>query len=93
MHIDTHHIAKLARISLTENEHVAFTQYIGNIVYFIDTIESVAVSQKKVTDLHPDNTVREDVAVIKNNNYASIEVLEQSPIHRDNYVQVKKILN
>jgi len=97
MRIDTHNIANLARISLTEDEHVSYNTDIESILSFIDTIQSLSVSSSDETThsvgLAPVGVSRADVVTAREGEYAPTEIVAQAPNSEDNAVKVKKILN
>ena len=96
MRIDTHNIANLARISLTEDEHVSFNKDIESILTFIDTIQSQSVSgETKDSSLGfaPVGITRADAVVAREGEYSPVEIIKQAPASLNNAVKVKKILN
>ncbi len=97
MRIDTHNIANLARISLTEDEHVSYNRDIESILSFIDTIQSLSVSSSDKTihsvGLAPVGVSRVDVVAIRDGEYSPIEIIAEAPNHHNNAIKVKKILN
>lgn len=96
MRIDTHHIANLARISLTEDEHVSYNKDIESILSFIDTIQSLSISssdeKKHSVGMAPVDVVRQDQVVYRKGENTPAEIVSQSPSHEDNAIKVKKIL-
>lgn len=96
MLIDTHNIANLARISLTEDEHVSYNTDIQSILSFIDTIQSLSVSAsdtaKHSLGKAPVGTVRLDKEMSRSGENTPIELVAQAPASEHNYVKVKKIL-
>lgn len=97
MRIDTHNIANLARISLTEDEHVSYNTDIESILSFIDTIQSLSVSssdgEKHSVGMAPVGTSRVDTVMLHEGEYSPVEIVAQAPTHQDNAIKVKKILN
>lgn len=96
MLINTHDVASLARISLTEEEHTAYAKDIESILAFIDTIQSLTVAEEGVSaslGMAPVGGVREDVVVLRNEEYSASEIVGQAPEAGNGYVKVKKILN
>lgn len=97
MLIDTHAIANLARISLTEDEHVSFSKDIESILSFIHTIQSLSVSSEKRQSqsegFAPVGITRLDQEVIRSGQATATEIVEQAPTHEHNFIKVKKILN
>jgi aspartyl/glutamyl-tRNA(Asn/Gln) amidotransferase C subunit len=95
MLIHTHNIANLARISLTEDEHVSFNKDIESILSFIDIIQSLSVSKQDHehnTGMAPVGVVRLDSEVIRVEEYTSTQIVSQAPASLNNSVKVKKIL-
>jgi aspartyl/glutamyl-tRNA(Asn/Gln) amidotransferase C subunit len=95
MLIDTHNIANLARISLSEDEHISYSKDIQSILSFIDTIQSLSVSS--VEDTHslgmaPVGVVRVDKEVLRSQEKNPVDIVMQAPVSEDNYVKVRKIL-
>ncbi len=95
MLIHTHNIANLARISLTEDEHVSFTQDIESILSFIDTIQALSVSKhdhEHSLGMAPVGVVRVDEVVRRDGEYKAEEIVAQAPAFENNSVKVKQIL-
>ena len=98
MNIDTHNIANLARISLTEEEHVAYSKDIQSIFELIDTIQSQSVSEQaeqssfQSVGMAPVGGVRIDEIVQREGEYTPEELVAQAPQAMNGYIQVKKIL-
>lgn len=97
MLIDTHNIANLARISLTEDEHVSYGKDIESILSFIDTIQSLSVTSTDVTGhslgMAPVGVTREDIEISRLGEYSQTEIVSQAPVHDQNFIKVKKILS
>lgn len=87
------HIAKLARIKLTEKEEGKFANDLSSILEYIDKLNEVDTENIKpiqqITGL--ETVVRKDEAEKKNAEVAS-KILEQAPDRKDNYFKVPKIL-
>ena len=96
MLINTHNIANLARISLTEDEHVSYNKDIQSILAFIDTIQSLSVvatdSTKHSLGLAPIDVTRIDQEVLRSGEKTPVEIVAQAPASENNYIKVKKIL-
>lgn len=92
---ETHKLASLARMSLTETEHVMFKKDIESILGFIDTIQDISSKDipMQQTGFAPINGVRSDVALSVCDPVEAQQIIAQSPKSTDNYIQVKKILN
>lgn len=96
MLIHTHDIAHLARITLTEDEHVKYGKDIESILTFIDTIQTLAVAENNThhsIGMAPVGVLRSDVEVIRESECSAEEIVGQAPETVGGYVQVKKILN
>lgn len=96
MTIDTHHIANLARISLTEDEHVSFSKDIESILSFIDTIQAFPISTEakgQSVGMAPIGVTRLDAEITRAGEKTPTEIVLQARASQDNYVKVKKILN
>lgn len=87
------HIAKLARIKLTEKEEEKFADDLSSILDYIDKLNEVDTKNVKpiqqITEL--DNITRGDV-VTNNQQKTRNQILEQAPEIKDNYFKVPKIL-
>ncbi|MCW9054432.1 MAG: Asp-tRNA(Asn)/Glu-tRNA(Gln) amidotransferase subunit GatC [Candidatus Pacebacteria bacterium] len=92
--MDEAHIEKLAtlsRISLTPEERLALKEDIGAILGYVEQIQSIPA------DLTPEvdtlrNIMREDGEPHAPGIYTE-ELLAEAPKTRDNYIEVKKILD
>lgn len=96
MLINTHDVANLARISLTEDEHTKYGKDIESILTFIDTIQTLTVADTDATHsigMAPVGVLREDQEVIRLDEFTATQIVEQAPEHGNGYVKVKKILN
>ncbi|MBD3282123.1 MAG: Asp-tRNA(Asn)/Glu-tRNA(Gln) amidotransferase subunit GatC [Candidatus Portnoybacteria bacterium] len=86
------HIAKLARIKLTEKEEEKFAKEISSILDYIDKLNEVDTKNispiSQVTGLK--NMVRDDSSPKKEKNE---KILNQAPDKKDNYFKVPKILD
>lgn len=85
------HIAKLARLGLSEKEIEKFQKELSSILDYIEKLEEVDVSGTEATS-HPfsaENVMREDEAVEKKN---SRELVDSAPDTKDKYFKVKSIL-
>lgn len=87
------HVAKLARIELTEKEKEKFFKELSSVLDYVeqlnkvntDKVESIA----QITGL--ENVVRDDEAV--NNEQRTVnKILKNAPSKKDNYIKVPKIL-
>ena len=96
MLINTRDISNLARISLTDAEHLLYGQDISSILEFIDTIKSLSLGEDfgfQSTGMAPIDVTRLDVSVSRSEEYASSDIAAQAPSVNGNFIKVKKILN
>jgi len=88
------HIAKLARIELTEEEKERFTKELSSILDYFEKLNQVDSSKvlplAQVTGLE---MVMRDDYVEKNKNWEiKDKLLKEAPSKKDNYFKVPKIL-
>ncbi|HOZ16308.1 MAG TPA: Asp-tRNA(Asn)/Glu-tRNA(Gln) amidotransferase subunit GatC [Candidatus Portnoybacteria bacterium] len=87
------HIAKLARIKLTEKEEEKFAKDLSSILDYIDKLNKVDTKNTKpiqqITGLR--DVTRKDIATI-NNQDTKYKILNEAPEIKDNYFKVPKIL-
>jgi aspartyl-tRNA(Asn)/glutamyl-tRNA(Gln) amidotransferase subunit C len=86
------HIAKLARIELTEEEKERFTKELSSILDYVNQLNKVDASKiegiSRVTGL--ENIVRKDTEdKIRDKKY---KLLNEAPKRKGDYIQVPKIL-
>ncbi len=96
MLINTHDLANLARISLTDAEHIQYGRDIESILAFIDTIQSLSVESNTTTHsegMPPVGVVRIDEAHVREGEFVASEIVAQAPENGSGFVKVKKILN
>ncbi len=96
MLINTHDVAGLARISLTEDEHAKYSKDIESILTFIDTIQTLSVADDNAEHsigMAPVGVLRIDEEVIRESEYSASHIVTQAPESGNGYVKVKKILN
>jgi len=98
------HIAKLARMKLTEKEEEKFANDLSSILNYIDKLNKVDTENIKpiqqITGL--DNITRSDVEIRNPKSPASTsrgeageirnKILDEAPEKKDNYFKVPKIL-
>lgn len=88
------HIAKLARINLTEKEKEKFSAELSSILDYIDKLNQVDTSNieliGKETKLN--NVVRDDIEIQNQNIENRNKILKQAPKKRGDYFEVPKIL-
>ncbi|MCJ8329066.1 MAG: Asp-tRNA(Asn)/Glu-tRNA(Gln) amidotransferase subunit GatC [Lentisphaeria bacterium] len=90
--IDVDHIAKLARLTLTDEERERFQREIGAIVSYLDILQEIDTEGVEPT-AHANplgNVIREDVP----GTCQDIELtLKNAPEHEDNEIVVPAIIN
>ena len=89
------HIAKLARIELTEEEKEKFTKELSSILDYVEQLDKVDTSKVKslsqVTGL--ESVMREDEQQKIENRKQKVEkLLKEAPSKKGDYVKVPKIL-
>lgn len=89
---DVEHVAKLARLAVSEEEKEKFAQQLGDIVGYIDQLNEVNTDNvKPMAHAIPiSNVVRDDIA---ENNYDREEMLAISPDEEEGFIQVPKIID
>ena len=87
---DVEHVAKLARIKLTDEETVKFTKQLGDIIKYVDQLNEV--DTRGVEPMaHPYplvNVVRKDIVNYK---ITKEELLKNAPDKEDSFLKVPKI--
>lgn len=86
---EVQHIAKLARLGLTEKEERKFQKELSSILDYIAKLKKVDISGVEATS-HPlslKNITREDEAEKKKQ-----KLVELAPETKDGYIKVKSIL-
>jgi len=86
------HIAKLARIELTEEEKEKFTNELSSVLDYVNQLNKVDTSKiegiSQVTGL--ENIIREDIEdKIRDKRY---KLLNEAPKRKGDYIQVPKVL-
>jgi len=88
------HIARLARIELTEEEREKFTKELSSILDYFEKLSKVDTSKiegiSQVTGL--EDVMREDDAQKIKGSETRNKILEQAPQKKGDYFQVPKIL-
>ncbi len=92
MKIDVEHVAKLARLGLTEQEKAKFSKDLAAILDFIGKLEKVNVKNvepmTQATGLV--NAWRQD-ASIKRDKASRQRILDNAPDQKDGYIKVKAV--
>ncbi len=89
---DVQHIAKLARIELSDKETEKFQKDLSSILDYFELLKKVNTDKVDPT-FHPseikENVMREDIA--KPDNIAD-DLIKQAPEKKDRYIKVRAIL-
>jgi aspartyl-tRNA(Asn)/glutamyl-tRNA(Gln) amidotransferase subunit C len=92
MKIDVKHIAKLANLSITEDETKKFEKQLSEVLQYIEKLNEVDVTgvepTSQVTGL--ENVMRKDIAGAS---LSQQEALSNAPAHHKGQFQVKGILD
>lgn len=87
---DVEHVAKLARIKISEEEKENLTEDLGEILNYVEELESAptenVVSISQISNL--ENIARDDEIAPS---LAINKVLENAPDKKDNFIKVKKV--
>jgi len=87
---DVEHVAKLARLELTEEEKELYTKQLGDVLKYVDQMNEVDTSNVKpmaqVVDLV--NVMREDVVHYEQ---TKEELMANAPDEEDGFFKVPKI--
>ena len=92
MKIDVEHVAKLARLGLTEQEKGKFAKDLSAILDFVEKLKEVKVEGVKpmtqATELS--NAWREDKR-LKNDVAGRQKILDNAPEEKDGFIKVKAV--
>ncbi|OGD56245.1 asparaginyl/glutamyl-tRNA amidotransferase subunit C [Candidatus Berkelbacteria bacterium RBG_13_40_8] len=87
---DVEHVAKLARIKISEEEKKKFTEDLGKILNYVEELESAptegVIPVAQISGL--DNIAREDEIT---ESLPNEKVLQNAPEKQDNFIRVKKV--
>jgi len=88
---DVEHVARLARLELTEEEKVLYTEELNAVLGFMDTLNQLDTSDVPPTShvLDIKNVFREDVV---GPSMEPEEVVANAPAAKDNQFRVPKIM-
>jgi len=89
------HIAKLARLGLSEKEIEKYQKELSLILDYIEKLKEVDVSGVEPTS-HPlkvENVMRRDQERTKTGSINPKKLVEMAPDKKEGYVKVKQILN
>lgn len=86
------HLAKLARLKLTEEEVEKYTKEFGDILGYVEKIKEVSGDDsERIESAGVRNVFREDGEPQESGMYTD-ELLAEAPESKDGFVKVKKIL-
>ena len=90
---EVQHIAKLARIDLTEEEIMRFQKDLGSILEYVDILREVDISSLPVQGHAPllQNVTRQDAAKAEDSQKRQ-RLFAMAPTIQDGYLKVKSIL-
>lgn len=89
---DVEHLAKLARIAITDTEIESLTKDLTEILKYVSDIEEITGNQEKKKEVGPlHNVFREDENPHEPGKYTE-DLLNLAPERKGEYVHVKKIL-
>ncbi len=87
---DTQHVAKLARLNLTEEEVDKFSRQLGDILGYVEQMNEIDTTNVQPM-AHPFdvvNVMREDEVIYKN---TKEELMQNAPDEEDGFFKVPKI--
>jgi aspartyl-tRNA(Asn)/glutamyl-tRNA(Gln) amidotransferase subunit C len=89
---EVEHIAKLARLGLTEQETEKMRKELSSILDYIEKLKEVNISKVKPTShsIKVENVMRKDEARSLKSE-ARIKIIEQTPEIKSGYLKVKSI--
>lgn len=87
---DVEHVAKLARLELTEDEKELYTKQLGDVLKYVDQMNEVDTSSVKPMTQVIDfvNVMRDDKVVYEN---TKEELMANAPEAEDGFFKVPKI--
>ena len=86
------HIAKLARLELTEQEIEKMQKDLSGILDYVDLLKKAKTKKSKTTNrAGVFNVLRKDETTDKNPNTAN-RLIESAPDKKDGYIKVKQVL-
>ena len=88
---DINHMAKLARLHLTDSEKVRLGQQVETIIQYIDHLDQLDTSTVEPTShiIPLENVFREDE---KKQNFPDIDPLSLAPAQKNRHYEVQKII-
>lgn len=83
------HLARLARVTVPEEEKEQLRADISTIVAFVDVIQTVPLLNQGAGVFTQKNVTKEDVIAPLESAY---NLVEAAPLHKDGFVQVPKVI-
>ena len=88
---DVEHVAKLARLELSEQEKQKFTNQLANILGYIEKLSEID-TQKVEPMMHSvsdENVIRQDITMLST---PHLEIMQNAPEKEGNFFKVKKVI-
>ena len=87
---DTEHVAKLARLELSEEEKENYTKQLGSILSYVEKLNEVDTTgiEPMAHSVKISNVMREDVVI---QDFTRDEMLKNAPCEEDGFFKVPKI--
>jgi len=82
-------LARLARLSIPEEEKETLVKDINNMVDFIDVVQKVSLPNQGEMKFEQKNVARRDEVAPLESVY---DLVEAAPLHKDGFVQVPKVI-
>lgn len=82
-------LARLARLSIPEEEKETLVKDINNMVEFIDVVQKVSLPSQGKMKFEQKNVARRDEVAPLGSVY---DLVEAAPLHKDGFVQVPKVI-
>lgn len=82
-------LAELARLNIKEDEYGPLADQIGNILSFVDTVQTMSINTTAAQGLAQTNIARPDIT----ESYSAPSMLvEAAAKHQDGFIKVQKVL-
>lgn len=88
---DVQHLARLARLDITDTEAEGLLGDLEAILAYIDQVTTAPISKDTVALSSHRNIFRDDVVTTETGEYTDV-LLQAAPETKDGFVKVKKIL-
>ena len=87
---DTQHVAKLARLELSEEEQENYTKQLSSILSYIEKLNEIDTTgiEPMAHSVKISNVMREDIVV---QDFSRDEMLKNAPCEEDGFFKVPKI--